>query len=175
MRRFCKIIVIAFVLIVLGYLGYSILTKMQYKNEVAKTLQNIPEFSFKTLENTNFTNANLKPNVATIFIYFNSECDYCQHEAQSISDSIKEFKDVQLLFVSTEPIETIKTFAKTYKLINLQNTTFLYDSAHNFSNRFDANSIPFILIYNKDQELVKKHKGQLKAEAILSTLITSKH
>ena len=170
MRRFYKIIVIAIVLIVFSYLGYSVLTKMQYKNEIAKTLQTLPEFSFKTLENANFTNANLKPNTATVFIYFNSECDYCQHEAQSISDNIEQFKDLQLLFVSTEPIETIKAFAKTYKLINLQNTTFLYDSTHNFSNRFDANAIPFILIYNEKQELVKKHKGQLKPEAILKLL-----
>lgn len=171
MKKILKIIVPILVVSLLMYLGYSIITKMQHKDEVAKTLQTIPGFSFKTLENNTFTNKDLKPNTATVFIYFNSECDFCQHEAQSISDNLEQFKDMQLLFVSTEDIETIKAFAKTYNLINLQNITFLYDSTHTFSNRFDANSIPFILIYNKTQDLVKKHKGQLKPEAILKALI----
>ncbi len=143
---------------------------MQYKNQVAKTLQTIPKFSFKTLENEEFTNTNLKSNTATVFIYFNSECDFCQHEAQSISEHLEQFKEIQLLFVSTEDIETIKAFAKTYNLLTQQNITFLHDSTYTFSNRFDANSIPYILIYNKSQELVKKHKGRLNPDAILKLL-----
>jgi len=148
---------------------------MQYKNQVAKTLQTIPKFSFKTLENEEFTNTNLKSNTATVFIYFNSECDFCQHEAQSISEHLEQFKEIQLLFVSTEDIETIKAFAKTYNLLTQQNITFLHDSTYTFSNRFDANAIPYILIYNKSQELVKKHKGQLNPDAILKLINASKY
>lgn len=166
MKKSIKIIIILLTLMVLGYLGYKVITKMQYKNEVANTLQTIPNFSFKTLQNIDFTNADLKLNKPTIFIYFNSECGFCQHEAQSISENIEQFNNIQLLFVSTEDIETIKTFAKTYNLLNEPQITFLNDNTRTFSGRFDANTIPYILIYNKTQALVKKHKGQLKAEAI---------
>jgi hypothetical protein len=51
-----------------------------------------------------------------------------------------------------------------------QNVTFLYDNFDTFSSRFDANSIPYILIYNKKQKLIKKHKGQLNANGILRAL-----
>lgn len=170
MKKTIKPLVLLLVIGLLSYLGYGIITKMSYKNEVAVTLQTIPEFHFKTLENKRYTKGNLKPNTSTIFIYFNTECNFCQHEAQSIKENLENFKNIQLVFVSTEPIETIKSFASTHNLLNQQNITFLYDSTNHFSNRFDANSYPYVLIYNSNQELVKKHKGQLKAETIINLL-----
>ncbi len=77
---------------------------------------------------------------------------------------------MQFIFVSTEPIEIIKQFAEQYNLNNQPNITFLYDNLDTFSSRFDANSIPYILIYNKNQKLIKKHKGQLNAKGILRAL-----
>lgn len=171
MKQRLKPLILILVLTLLGYLIYSVITKMQYKDEVDKTLQTIPGFSFKTLKNKDFTNVDLVLNTPTVFIYFNTKCDFCQHEAQSISENIESFKETQLLFVSTEPIETIKTFAETYKLNNHNNISFLHDNTNTFSSRFDANSIPFILVYNKSHELVKKHKGQLKPETILKALL----
>ncbi|AJR02833.1 peroxiredoxin family protein [Siansivirga zeaxanthinifaciens] len=163
-------IVVAGVLGLLSYLGYNIISKAKEKNQIAKQLEIIPELDLLTLAQKTFTKANLRPNTNTIFIYFNSECDFCQHEAQSISDNVDSFKNVQFIFVSTEPIEIIKRFAEQYKLNNQQNITFLYDSLSTFSSRFDANSIPYILIYNKNQKLIKKHKGQLNAKGILRAL-----
>jgi thiol-disulfide isomerase/thioredoxin len=154
MTKSIKAIILLIIFTFLGYLVYSVIAKIEHKSKVAKTLQTIPNFSFKTLQNTDYTNANLKPHTSTVFIYFNSECDFCQHEAQSIS----------------EHIETIEAFAETYNLLTQQNITFLHDSTYTFSNRFDANSIPYILIYNKNQELVKKHKGQLNPDTILKAL-----
>lgn len=74
------------------------------------------------------------------------------------------------MFVSTEPINAIKQFSKQYSLHNKQNITFLYDNLDIFSSRFDANSIPYVLIYNQNQKLIKKHKGQLNAKGILRVL-----
>lgn len=154
----------------LSYLGFNVISKAKEKNKIAKQLEIIPEFEFLTLEQKPFTKANLKPNTNSIFIYFNSECDYCQHEAQSISSNLDSFKKVQFIFVSIEPIETIKQFAEQYNLNKKQNITFLYDSLSTFSSRFDANSIPYLLIYNQKQKLIKKHKGQLNANGILRVL-----
>jgi len=167
MKKLLKLIIIILVVLLFTFLGHKIITKIQQKEVVSQRLKIIPEFSFKTLENSDFSNANLKPNIPTIFIYFNTDCDFCQHEAQNISEKIELFKHTRLFFVSIENIETIKVFAKTYNLNNHNNITFLYDYTRTFSTRFGANTTPYILIYNKNKELVKKHKGQLKVEAIL--------
>ena len=169
-KKLILFIVIIGVLSLLSYLGYNIVTKAKEKNEIAKQLQTIPNFELLTLNQKPFINDNLEENLNTIFIYFNSECDFCQHEAQSISDNLDKFKEVQFVFVSTEPIATIQQFSEQYNLNNEQNITFLYDNLDIFPSRFDATSIPYILIYNSNQKLIKKHKGQLNAKGILRAL-----
>ncbi|MDA9970411.1 redoxin domain-containing protein [Flavobacteriaceae bacterium] len=169
MKNF-KLIIPILVLALLGYLVFNVVTKIQFKNAIEKKLETIPNFSFITLDKKVFTNSDLKLNTPTVFIYFNSDCDFCQYEAQSISEHSTYFKNVQLLFVSTEDILTIKNFAISYDLLNQSNISFLQDNTDTFSTRFDANSIPFLLVYNKDQVLVKKHKGQLKPTAIMKLL-----
>lgn len=171
MKKTFKIVIPILIVCTLSYLLYNVAVKIEYKNKVEKKLQTIPSFSFKTLENKDFKNVDLIPNVFTIFIYFNTDCDYCQHEAQSISENLASFKDTQFLFVSTENPAAIKEFAKSYHLLDQPNITFLHDNTNTFYARFDANSIPYLLVYNKKQELIKKHKGQLNAEAIRKILI----
>lgn len=170
MKSFIKIGVIAIFIGLLSFLLYNVVTKSIRKKEIAKTLQTIPVFSFTTLNNTSFTNKDLKSNAPVIFIYFNTDCDFCQHEAKSIEEKITDFSNIQLLFVSTEPIDSIRTFAEKYKLLNYDQVNFLQDRNYIFSTQFDANSIPYSLIYDKNQHLKKKHKGQLKAETILKEL-----
>ncbi|MFD0992572.1 peroxiredoxin family protein [Tenacibaculum geojense] len=169
-KKSILILVVIVVIGLLSYLGFNVISKAKEKNKIAKQLEIIPEFEFLTLEQKPFTKANLKPKTNSIFIYFNSECDFCQHEAQSISDNLNSFKNGQFIFVSTEPIATIKKFSEQYNLNNQQNITFLYDSNSTFSSRFDANSIPYLLIYDQNQKLIKKHKGQLNANGILGVL-----
>lgn len=154
----------------LSYLSYKVISKTIEKNTITEQLKLIPEFEFTTLGNKKLSNSNLKTDITTIFIYFNSECDFCQHEAKSISENLDNFKNVQFLFVSTEPIEIIKQFAETYNLNNQPIITFLHDNTDTFANRFDATSIPYLLIYDKNQQLIKKHKGQLNAKGILRLL-----
>lgn len=169
-KKIILIVVVVTVLGLLSYLGVNVFSKAKEKNKIAKQLEIIPEFEFLTLEQKPFTKANLKSNTNSIFIYFNSDCDFCQHEAQSISDNLNNFKNVQFIFVSIEPIETIKQFSEQHNLNNQQNITFLYDNLDTFSSQFDANSIPYLLIYDQNQKLIKKHKGQLNAKGILRAL-----
>ena len=169
-KKSILLIVIIAALSLLSYFGYSIITKAKEKNQVTQQLQTIPEFELLTLEQKAFTKANLKPNLSTVFIYFNSECYYCQYEAKNISDNLDAFKNVKFVFVSTEPIETIQQFSEQYKLNNHQNILFFYDNNSHFSSRFGATSIPYILIYDNNQKLIKKHKGQLNAKGILRAL-----
>ena len=170
MKKKIGIIIIISIIGLLVYLGYNIITKAKEKNAAAKQILTIPKFELKTLDNVSFTNENLKPNTSTVFIYFNSECDFCHHEAESINQNLKKFKNVQLVFVSTESIEILKQFSEKYNLNNHPKINFLYDNNYSFSSKFNAFSIPYILIYNKNNELIKKNNGQLNANGILRVL-----
>jgi cytochrome oxidase Cu insertion factor (SCO1/SenC/PrrC family) len=170
MKKRIKKVVLVFALALLSVLVYQVFIKAHEKNAIARQLQKIPEFEFLTLEQQPFTKANLQSKLSTIFIYFNTTCDFCQHEAQSIRANLDSFKNVQFVFVSNEPIENIKQFSEQYQLYNQQNITFLYDNLDIFFSQFDANSIPYLLIYDNNQNLIKSHKGQLNAKGILKFL-----
>ena len=169
-KKIILFICVVSILSLLSYLGSSIVRKTKEKNIIEQQLQVIPKFELLTLDEKVFNNSSLKPNLYTIFIYFNSECDFCQHEAQSISDNLNEFIDVQFIFVSTESIADIQQFSEQYALTDKENITFLHDKKTIFSTQFDATSIPYILIYDKNQKLLEKRKGQLNASGILKIL-----
>ncbi|MFJ1323280.1 peroxiredoxin family protein [Capnocytophaga canis] len=169
-KSIIKRTILLLVLCFLGFMGYKMYKKMSHKKQVAQQIAMLPAFSFTDLEGNTFTNSNLKKNLATIFVYFNSECDYCLHEAQSIRENLLQFDGVQFVFVSIEPIENIKKFAQEQQLLDVENVIFLQDKVHNFAKDFDANNIPYSLIYNKQGTLLARHKGQIKAETILRVL-----
>lgn len=170
MKKTLKIAIVAVITGIIGYLGYNIIKKIHYKTEVAARIKNIPVFTFLTLENKAFTENNLPKNKVKLFVYFNSECEYCQSEATQISENLEQFKDTQLIFVSFEPIPNIKQFASDFNLLNKENVIFLQDKKIEFAKIFDAKSIPFMLLYSKEDQLIQKFKGVTKIDNIIKHL-----
>lgn len=170
MKKLIKFSLIFLLLAIIAFLGYKITTKAHYKKEVENRIQNIPDFSFQNLQGITFANVNLTEGKNKLFVYFNSECEHCQYEAFEISKHLDQFKHTQILFISFESIESIRLFAEKYGLSNQEGVVFLHDKKGVFSEQFDANSIPYILIYNKEHQLVKKYKGGVKIQAVLNHL-----
>lgn len=170
MKRYFKTILLVTFVGIFLYLGFRIISQIKHKNDVALNIKSIPTFSYQDITGENFTNQNLKKETAVIFIYFNTECDYCIHEAQMIKENIAQFKDLQLIFVSFENPELIKKFAQKHKLITYENVYFLSDNKVSFSTTFDSQSMPSMILYNKKHQLIEKIKGQTKASTLLKKI-----
>ena len=170
MKQNLKFIILVILICVVALFGYSIYKKIQYKKEVAIRIANIPAFSFVQLNGQAFSRKELQENRNTLFVYYNSECEYCQSEATQIQVNLDAFTNTQLIFVSFEPIKDIQKFALDYQLDHKPNILFLQDSKSEFSEIFDANSIPFMLLYNPQQELLQKFKGATKIANVLKHL-----
>lgn len=151
-------------------MGFKVISKINHKKEVAEHIKTIPAFSYKNINGKVFSNTDFKENTSTIFLYFNSECEHCQNEAEQIRDNIKKFANVQLVFISFEEPKQIEAFAAKYKLNHYDNVNFLCDSKVSFATTFDVNSLPTVVIYDKNKKLVKKIKGEVKVENILNML-----
>lgn len=169
MKKKLKLILGVVLICLIGFLGYKITTKLNHKKEVAERIKTLPNFSFLTMKGEIFTQDHLARKPA-IFVYFNSDCDYCQSEAVKIQERLSDFKDVQLIFVSFEEKDAIIKFAKQYKLDNQKSIFFLEDRKVEFSKIFDVNSIPYIVVYDADKKLLKKFKGATKVDKILEVL-----
>ena len=146
------------------------MTKINHKKEIAANIKTIPAFRYQNIKGESFSNKNLKAYTATLFIYFNSECEYCNQEAQMIQESIDKFASHQLVFVSFEQPKKIASFAKKHNLLNYDNIHFVCDSKVTFATTFDIQSIPCLVLYDKNQQLIEKLKGQTKVETILKKL-----
>jgi len=167
MKKQLKLIIALIIVSIIGFLGYSIYGKLNHKKEVAERIKTVPAFSFKTLDGNLFTNKNLDETKPKLFIYFNSDCEFCQSEAESIHKQLDNLKSVQLIFVSYEASDKIKAFAIHYQLSNIENNIFLEDSKSDFAKLFEAKSIPFMLLYSKENQLIQKFNGVTKVENIL--------
>ncbi|MEY8861965.1 peroxiredoxin [Tenacibaculum singaporense] len=173
-KKLIKLFIFSLTLGIIIFLIYNIINKSKEIEIIEKKIKSIPEFSFNTLEKTKYTKNDLTPYLPTIFLYFNSECDMCHFEAQNISENIGRLESIQLIFISTESIKKIKVFSEQHNLNSKQNITFLSDNDNSFSTLFNVTSIPSSIIYDKQQNLIKIHKGQINQQGILNSL-TSKN
>lgn len=170
MKKILKVVLPLFFIAVLSYFGYQIFSKIQHKKEVAENIKTIPNFEYENIKASKFTNTNLKANSSKLFIYYNSECDFCNEEAKMIKENITQFKNTQIIFISFEETEKIKQFATIHQLNSYDNVTFLCDSKATFATTFDVKSLPCLVLYDKDNYLIEKIKGQTKAETLINKL-----
>lgn len=168
MKRYLKITLVLLLLCLLGYLGYSIMTKINEKHRIEEQTQHIPSFSFTDLAGKKFSNKNLLPGTDTVFVYFNSECVFCQNEARQIQEHLSEFNRVQWVFVSEEDTKTIKKFAESYNLSDYDHVDFVHDPTSSFVTAFGVSNFPFLAVYNSKGELLQKFKGQTSPKAVLA-------
>lgn len=113
-KKLFLFLVLIFVLGLLGYLSYNIATKTKEKKEIEQQLQILQKFEFTSLEDTSFTSSDINTNLNTILVFYNSGCDFCHHEAEGISEYKNQFTDTQILFISEEPLDSIRKFAQNY-------------------------------------------------------------
>ena len=167
MPSFRKYILVAVGLIFLGliaYMAYGIVATAQKKREIAANTQQLPNFKAKQLNKHIFASNEL-PNKPTVIIFFNTECEHCQYEAQEIAQHQTDFEGINLLMISSEEIGKIKAFIAKYQLINFVKP--LQMDIKTMVDTFGAVSIPAIFIYGKDRHLIKQYKGEANVASII--------
>ena len=136
------------------------------KKATIKATENIPYFTFTSLDNKRFTQDNFDKSRTKFIMYFNSECDHCQKQASWIANDIETFKNFEMTFISYEEMDAIKSFRDKHNF-KQDNITFVQDSRLTFSDKFGVETFPSILFYTKDGKLIKKFEGETKVKEIL--------
>lgn len=173
-KRFVlKITVIIIPVLLIGMILY-LLFCFQKKNERIKTLKNIPVFSLKTIDNTLFESKGLTGPYSKVIIYFNPDCDYCRKEAKELSKIHYKYTEVQWIWIASEPITEIKEFACQYNLDQYQNIQWCQDEQARLYQTFGMNSIPYFLVYDHNNRLIKRWSGVIKLEKLLSETLHEK-
>lgn len=124
----------------------------------AQAQKKMPAFTFEDLNAKPFTNTNLKPGLSTIVFFYDPYCDHCAQQAGWMRESEAAFRNVNLLWVSTEDTKPIEEFKKThFSGTLLDKLYFVRDTKWKFDTYFGYTVAPGVYVYNKDNVLLKSY------------------
>lgn len=117
----------------------------------------IPAFSFFNLDKSLFTNTNLEKGKPLLFVFFDTECDHCQHAIQYINQHLTEFKPAAIYLITLDRQEKIVAFMNRYggNLKGKKNVTILQDLQNEFLRKFRPRKYPSIFLYSPQKQLLR--------------------
>ncbi|WP_276502797.1 TlpA family protein disulfide reductase [Terrimonas pollutisoli] len=118
--------------------------------------ETIPEFNFYKLQKGSFTNKDLVPGKMAFFIFFDSDCDHCQHAMQYLNQHYHEFKKAAIHLVTLDDQEKITRFIGKYgnNLKDKKDVTILRDTRNEFIHKFRPRKYPALFLYSAKKELI---------------------
>ena len=168
-KKLLKISAVTFPVVLTAIIVYLFLN-FQKKKEKIEALKNAPTFSLKTINGNSFTQQNLADDQTKIIVYFSPSCHFCQAEAEELSKNIQSTKNIQWIWVASEPLNEIKAFAVKYSLDKQSNIFWCHDEMAILYRKLGMNSVPYFLVYDKNNHLLKRNSGAIKLEKLINTI-----
>ena len=163
-----KLKLAGFAMLVLSVLIFSSCQKKTETAAAPSETNELPYLNYSSLDGKAFSTRELPGK--SILILFNTDCDHCQREAQSIGEKINAFKDYEILFVAADSTHHIQTFAKTYGLENKSNVKFGRADYMDVYMNFGSIPTPSIYLYSRERKLIKNFQGETPVEEIVKYL-----
>ena len=105
-----------------------------------------------------------------VLFYFSPECEHCLDQTKYMLQNIKMAGNAKLVFLTPLPFDELKTFSKALSLERYKNIVVGYDFKYSFYRYFHPESYPYIVIYSRDNELVKLYKGETSMPQIVDAI-----
>lgn len=130
-----------------------------------------PQFTFDDLDGKAFTHDKIQKGIPSVVIFFDPYCEHCQQEAKWIQEMENSFKNINLIFVSTEETNAIAKFKKDYfgKSI-LTKLYFLRDTKYRFDGFFGYSVAPTVRVYNSAGKLTQTFDTETLPAEILKAV-----
>lgn len=111
--------------------------------------------------------ARLQKDKPLFILFFNTECDHCQHETEQLIKNIDKFKDIQIVMATTKSLTDMKTFIAQHKLNKYPQITVGRDVAYIMPSFYEMKNLPYLAFYDKNKKLISTFEGALGIEGIL--------
>jgi hypothetical protein len=118
--------------------------------------QTVPEFSFSRMDNTPFTHKDLPKGKILCFIFFDPDCDHCQHAIKNIEKQFAHFQKTAVYLVSVADKDKIDYFLSSFapSLKKQKNVWLLRDPESQFLSTFKPIRYPGMFLYGADGKLL---------------------
>jgi cytochrome oxidase Cu insertion factor (SCO1/SenC/PrrC family) len=165
-----KIIIFILIFCLIGItilLVIKTVNKINDKKQIDKYISCLPDLTIITPDLEVLKLYSLTNNKPIVLIAFNTSCDICHNEINDVIANIKRFKNVKIIMVSSEPMDSLISFQKKYELKKYANIFLGQVNDVLTEDKLGIEIIPQIFIYNSDKNLIKVFKGETKIDAIL--------
>lgn len=160
-----KISAILIPMFLIGIMVY-LFFRFEEKKEKTEALKNVPAFSLITINGSSFTQHDLADDQTKVIVYFSPDCHFCQAETEEFSKKRQSTKNIQWIWVASEPLNEIKEFAVKHNLDKQSNIVWCHDEMAKLYRKLGMSSVPYFLVYDKDNHLIKKNSGAIKLEKL---------
>lgn len=135
----------------------------------ASFAQKLPDFSFEDVNGNVINNQSLTANKPVIVFYFDPFCESCLEQAALISKEITAFKDITLLWVTTNADPENNAFKQKY-FNNAKNVIVAVDTLYQFDTWFGYSEFNAIYCYNSKHEKTKSFNTTQTATTLLEAV-----
>lgn len=134
-------------------------------DQAKSATRDLPDLPLTMRDGTKKSASEISGNVALIL--FQPDCDHCQREAEDIRRNIDGFKDFELYFISSAPIEEVIQFARQYDLEESKQVHLGTTTVPDILRSFGPIDAPSIYLYGEDGKLIQSFNGEVAIEVVL--------
>lgn len=153
------------------FIIYHFVDNYQEKKTTVKHIETLPAFSLESTESVVFTEKGLHAQSWKVFVFFNSECHYCQSEATQLKELQSTIEGIEFIWISSEEKESLLAFQNEY---GLDDFVFLQDPYDRLALEWGISTTPQFLIYTPMGALFKNHKGAYRIDKLISQIQDAK-
>lgn len=133
-----------------------------------KRFPTLPPLQLLLSDSSKYTKEDLPKKKPVLIMLFSPECEHCQHEAEQLVQQKDLLKDIQILMVTTYPLDKMKTFAETYGLTQMENVVMAKDPFYQLPSFYEMRMFPFMALYDKKGKLIATFEGNVGIERVLA-------
>jgi len=138
---------------------------------VYKRFPELPQFTIMRLpDSTRFTREDLPRKKPSIIMLFSPDCEHCKHAMHDLLAKYDEWKNAELVLVSSLDFEYIRKFYDEYQLSKYPNIVIGRDGSFYLGSFYKIRSYPSLYVYDKKQKLVTEFLGKINPDDLLKVL-----
>jgi hypothetical protein len=135
-------------------------------------IKNLPHLRMIALDSsTRFLPEDVPPGSPVIIIYFDPDCEHCQRETIDLIQHRSEIEPAKVYMVANNAThDSLQRFYRQNRLEQSSNILIGEDYNYSFFKVFKPSTVPYIIIYNSNQQLVKIYEGEADIHSIIASI-----
>ena len=131
----------------------------------------MPAFNSLNLDSVVFNTFSVKKGKPTILILFSPTCEHCQKMTEHLVKAMDSLKHINFyMFAFGAPLNAIAEYRTKFGLDKFKNVWMGKDDQFFLPSFYLCRDVPFIVLYDKNKNLLKPYYNGLKVEDILAEL-----